>query len=583
MKSKFHLDNLLILIPIGLVVLAVYRVWDIFPTIMQDEYVYLIQSHHLAFKEYEYLNYIFSSVMKSSTLCGLEFYRCTKLINGLLFAIGLLFVFLTARLFLSFYLSVFAVSIAALSPLALQISFFMPEIMYFMSMSISIWVILRIQKKPGWLPWVMPGIAIGLSALIKPHSILILPTIIVYILLLASKSPDKKLLRGISNSSAILAGFTVIKFGVGFLFAGPAGLSWFGKYGTPVSALNSVFRAPEIGSSNPVGNINNPAAELSIQQNSKTPINAPYQDQVFEPASTTFFNVFTDHILLHLGFMMLFGGMVLAYAVQLTYRTIRFKDSISDTSLYFTLILLISITFLIVVPAFEGYVSAIGDDHSARLIFRYYEFLIPQFVIMGLVLSKFVAPALWSRLAMGASVIGASLWFAYSYTKSGTWLFADSATMPGLANTSSIFIPAIFASLAVAYWVEQPKQAARFVGLAATPAVLVLALILSQNTLIDRRGVPSQVDIAASEARQILADVKGEEILIVGQIRSNIFAVKFGLNKPGIKDFVALEDKDVADVLTNEIRYILMLNQYDVSIPVDYLKTSSYFILAKLK
>lgn len=556
MKTRTLSDRLLILIPFGLTGLALFRVWNAYPTIMQDEYIYLIQARHQAYEEFAFLNYLFSLVMKSTGYCGADFYACTKVTNSLMFAIGILFVYLIAQRFVSYYWAIFAASISALSPIALQISFFMPETMYFMTMTIVIWTVLKVKDAKNWLAWSAAGAALGFAALVKPHAIFILPAIALFSILIEFRKPTRSWVISLASGLSVVAAFIVTKLGVGYLFAGPAGLKLFGGYGNPLSVLSEIF--------------SDEADTADIAAEGAT------------SSSAVFLEVFPSHFIYHFGFMLLLAGVALFIGLNQVYKSLRNKTPLTDLESYFLLIFLISLVLLFVIPAFEAYVTTTGDDHRTRLILRYYEFLIPQFLIMALNIPKFSPPKLAYRIAQGGLIIAAGIWLAESYARNFDWKFADSSTLPGIAKTSSFLLVAIFIGFAVAYWIEKPKRGAQVLGIGAIPVILVLSLTLAQNTLIERRGTASPVEFAGWESRPFLEGVAGEDILIVGQLRPNVFAVKFWLDRAGIKDLIAVEGGTVTAEYLVDTKYVIMLGNYEVSEPNQELIAGSGFRLVKL-
>ena len=547
--KKFKSDYLLLLIPFGLVGLALYRVWGALPTIMQDEYIYLVQARHEPFAEHQFLNYLFSGVMSTTTLCGDEFYQCTKSINAFMFAIGILFTFLIATKFLNFYWSVFAASVTALSPIALQISFFMPETMYFMTMTIVIWTALQIMDSTRWYLWSLLGGALGLAALVKPHAIFVLPAILLFVVIVDLRKNNQKVLTAIGSMASVALGFLISKLSVGYLLAGTAGLNIFGGYGNPISVLTGIFSSDES---------NSPATET-------TPVTSEPAAGATESSSAIFLDVFPSHFVYHLGFMLLIAGVPLFLGLRLTAQAAFKGKALTRESAYLVLVFLIAAVLLVLVPAFEAYVTAAGDDHSNRLILRYYEFLIPQFIIAGLLLAKFTPPKLGYRIAQAGLIIAVGIWLAESYSRNFGWKFADSSTLPGIAKTSSFLLVAIFIGLTVAYWAEKPARGTKPLTIATIPIVLVLALFLAQNTLLDRRGEVSVIEEAGWGSKPYLDGVVGEDILVVGELRPNVFATKFWLDKPGIKDLLAVEGGTLSKVNLDAAQYVLFLGQFELA------------------
>ena len=244
MVAKLRAEHSLVLVPLVLALWSISRVWTVLPSIMQDEYIYTSQAKNLPFAEQFYSNYLFSLVMGITNQCGTEFYTCTKTINSFFFLATVVFTLLIALRFLTFKWSVFAASVTALSPVAIPVSYFMPEAMYFAMMTLTIWLTLVVSKaQPLWL-WVLPGLSLGATALVKPHAIFMLPAFTVFAFIFVYKKCSSSWIKALVSSAAVVSGFMVSKLGLGFAFAGTAGLKFFGGYGSPVGAIAGVVSKP---------------------------------------------------------------------------------------------------------------------------------------------------------------------------------------------------------------------------------------------------------------------------------------------------------------------------------------------------
>jgi hypothetical protein len=156
-------------------------------------------------------------------------------------------------------------------------------------------------------------------------------------------------------------------------------------------------------------------------------------------------------------------------------------------------------------------------------------------------------------------------------------------TLPGIAKTSSFLLVAIFIGFAVAYWAEKPKRGGQVLGRGAIPIILVLSLFLAQNTLIERRGDVSVIELAGWETRAFLEGVSGADIMVIGEVRPNVFATKFWIDKPGIKDLLVVEGGTLAKENLDGARYIVFLGQFQMSDPHTELLAGDGFKLLKVE
>ena len=526
------------------------------PSIMQDEYIYTSQAKNLPFAEQFYSNYLFSMVMGLTNNCGDEFYTCTKSINSIFFMGTVLFTLLIAIRFLSFKWSVFVASVTALSPIAIPVSYFMPETMYFSMMTLTVLLTLIVSKSDHLLLWVIPGISLGATALVKPHAIFMLPAFAIFAFIYAYKKFDSSWPRAITAGLSVAVGFLVTKFALGFAFAGAEGLKLFGGYATPVGALTGAAAAEDVV----VGAEGLARSGLEI---------------LVTVAST--------HLLAHASAMLLLAGIPLLLALRVSYSVLKTKQSIGDASALFVLVALVTVSMVTVVALFEGYVTASGDDHSDRLILRYYEFLIPQFVVMGLLLPRFTDSNRLFRIVQGSIVVAASMLFTIYYPPTFNKQYADASTLPGIGDNQGFFVfVGIFVSCAVIFWIVNPERGNLAIGSFIMPAVLVLALVMSQNKLIEINGTPAYFDQAGWGTREYLKEVPGDRIMVVGQTRTEVFTVKFWIDEANIKDLLVVEGSVISSENVSDSDYVVTLGNIGLDFASEVVTEGEGYKLVKV-
>ena len=566
MVAKLRAEHSLILVPFVLALWSISRVWTVLPSIMQDEYIYTSQAKNLPFAEQFYSNYLFSLVMGITNQCGTEFYTCTKTINSFFFLSTVILTLLIALRFLSFRWSVFAASVTALSPVAIPVSYFMPEAMYFAMMTLTIWLTLVVSKRHQLWLWILPGLVLGGTALVKPHAIFMLPAFTVFAFIFVYKKFSSGWIKALVASASLVSGFMVSKLGLGFAFAGTAGLKFFGGYGSPVGAI--------------AGAVSKPATTLA-------PDSTPGADPSAVPEVATgleiFVEVATTHLLAHTAVLLLLAGIPLILSLRIGYSVIKTKQPAGELSSFFILIGLITISMIGVVSLFEAYVTASGDDHSDRLILRYYEFLIPQFVVMGLLLPRFSDSKRVLRIIQGGVTVLAIMVFTIVYPITFNKQYADSSTLPGVGDGQGVFIfLGIFVSCAVLFWIVNPERGNVVIGRFIIPAVLILSLVMSQNKLIDINGTPAYFDQAGWGTRSYLQDVPGDRILVAGQTRTEVFTVKFWIDEANIRDLLVMEGSVLGQVQVAEVDYVVTLKNIDVAFEHEVITEGEGYRLVKV-
>ena len=554
-KSKY--EYFWLLVPLAFAGWSVSRIWSILPTVMGDEYVYTSAAKHLPFAEQYYSNYVFSWVMSATNMCGTDFYACTKSLNSVFFALTIVFTFLVAARFLTFGWSVFVASVTALSPIAIPVSYFMPETMYFTVMTGVILLALMVTEKGKWQLWILVGLALGLAALIKPHAIFMLPALSIFAFIVAYKLHKGSWVSGFKSAGATVAGFLAAKFGLGFAFAGPAGLSIFGGYSTPAEAL------------------------VQVAENESPLISEQLGTQ--ESGIELLLSVTFGHLAMHFAVLLFLAGIPLILSVRVLLAGLKKPEPLGPVSSLFILVALMTFSIISVVAVFEAYVTVGGDDHRDRLILRYYEFLIPQFIIMGLLLPRFTdSKTIW-RVAQGALVIFASIFVSIFYPSSIDQQYADSSTLPGWAVSGGLFIGvAVVISAVVLYWIFTPEEGNSLFGRFVIPLVMVASLVLSQNQLIAINGTQAYFDQAGWTSRDFLQDVPGDRIMVVGQTRTEVFTVKFWIDEPDIKDLLVVEGSVVPASNVAESDYIVTLGNIAVDFAHEVVTEGEGFKLLKV-
>ena len=556
MVAKLRAEHSLVLVPIVFALWSISRVWTVLPSIMQDEYIYTSQAKNLPFAEQFYSNYIFSFVMGLTNYCGNEFYVCTKSINSVFFLATVLFTFLIASRFLSFRWSIFAASVTALSPIAIPVSYFMPETMYFTMMTLTIWVTLLVSRKDSWLLWIVSGLSLGAAALVKPHAIFMLPAFVAFALIFAYKKSDGSWFQGLRAGSTVVVGFMVTKLGLGFAFAGSEGLKLFGGYGSPVDALTGAANTEEV---------------LTVGD-------APARSGL-----EVLISVASVHLITHSAVVLLLAGIPFFLSLRVSYSIVKTKQPIGEVSSLFILVALITVSMIGVVALFEAYVSASGDDHSDRLILRYYEFLIPQFVVMGLLLPRFTDSKRLFRIIQGSIIVGASMFFTIYYPPTFDKQYADSSTLPGIGDTQGFFIfVGLFVGSAVIFWIVNPERGNQVIGRVIMPAMLILALVMSQNKLIEINGTPAYFDQAGWDSRTYLQDVPGDRILVVGQTRTEVFTVKFWIDEANIRDLLIGDGSVIAEDSVIETDYVVTLGNMELGFKHELVTEGEGYRLVKV-
>lgn len=549
--KRFDRAYFWLIVPFIAALISIGRVWPVLPAVMQDEYVYSIQARFTPFAEQLYPNYLFSWLYSGTSTCGADFYSCGKGLNVLFFFATLTFIFLIARRLLSVTWGAMIATVAAFSPIHVYVSYFMPEAMYFAFITATIYVALIAGAKQKLTWWVATGVMLGLSALVKPHALFTLPAFLLFALLVAMRSDGGSLGKGLIASLGKLGAFVAVKFGGGFAFAGVAGLSLFGS--SYESSLNQFVSE-------------NARGKADVVAQTVSSVSPSEAVQAADASGPGFFDVFIPHSLAHLALLLTVAGIPLLLSMSVIKDSVVKKQEVSAASQFLLLIGLLSLSFALVVGAFEGVVTSLGDDHSSRIITRYYEFLVPLLLIAAAVFAKFVEPKIRIRLIQSGILISALI-FGWVYLSGVNQSFADSILLSGyLSSPAVIPIVAVIGIIVALVWIFSASSGSKLIVYVATPLVLLIAGFTSQGYLLSQVGTnEAYFDIAGQKAKPLLAEVAGDKISIVGPVRYQNFTTKFWIDKPGIKDINLPDGQAVDAAALTDVDYVVLIGNAQIT------------------
>lgn len=358
LRNRQNFIALFSLVPIGLWVYS--RVWMVNPAILGDEYLYSINARKVSpwdpSPAGDFSNYLFNFVYQSTNLCGSSFYSCGKILNLFFFLAFVFSLYIVAIRFLPFWASLSFMVAAGLSPLSVYTSMFLPESMYLFFMGLLFISVLRAINVNTYKSWAVVGLIIGLASLVKPHAWLSAIAVAITLTIVCLGSNNQKFRLLSMNLLSLIVSAVLARGIVGLLVAGPKALGFFGQY-LGQSTLEQVVRGP-VGSSDTGIVGSSPMAGV--------------------------FGLFSVQLNIHL---LVMSALMAISVIAITVGVLKiFKSkSLSGPAGLALFSFIWFFSLLIEIVIFTGWVTGGGDDHSTRVLLRYYEFLYLIIPLAGLI------------------------------------------------------------------------------------------------------------------------------------------------------------------------------------------------------
>lgn len=467
------------------------------PAILGDEWVYTMSSRHgeiWGTTQDPLGNYLFNLVYRVTNICGPDFYSCGKLINLVFFG-GFLVVLLALALqYLPYYTSVFLIAGVGLSPLSVYVSMYLPESLYFFLIGLTALFVSYGIASDKATHWAAAGLSLGSAALVKPHALISLIPLAVF---LAIYSLEKRGVRGfLVRAGSALGGFIVARFLVGFAVAGPKALNFFGNYG--------------------LGDALETAADF---QTTQSDLNVG--STVGAGPMTGVLNLFADQSWVHAQVIAALLGIPVAVLVWNAIILFRTPDP-SNSQRFALLALIWLLSMVIAIVAFTGWITGSGDDHTFRVLLRYYDFIFPIVGVAALAalhrspMTNSKPLARW--VSAGLVLAVASPAFAGAFGALQIQI-ADAPNLAGLVVNRFVFDSVAMALIlglgVMAFFPGLLKN----VALIAVVFTAVVTGFQAQGQYIQFRGQDQASDVAGKALYELRDMYALDEVLIIANSR----------------------------------------------------------------
>jgi len=473
-------------------VFLVVKSSGLYPIVLSDENTYSKFSRLLPLSESSIPGYLYLSIYRLTSHCGADFMGCARLFNVIFFVAAGPFIYSVARRVTTAVPAMLIAVFALLAPASSYTAYYMPEAFYYFGFWVFIWFVLRLDGA-SLKDWALAGGIFGATALIKPHSFLFMPAIIFYLGYLTFRSD-----HGLSVFARTAVGFLVcslaIKFLVGYLIAGKAGLTLFGTAYTEIAT--------------------------STTSNSQR-----YMELI-----TISLSSIKGHILA----LSLMFGPGLAMAIYLFFKGIGPRHGLDAEQKTTALTLLVLSNLVVVVGLFTASVTNVGPyETAARLHMRYYDFVFPLVFIVA-ASQLFVTETVASKWrALLAGLIGLLALYAIStrmapYTPN----FVDSPELHGFINNTALFyLLSALTLVSLAAWVYSVRTGVKVFIYVLMPLSVLIAT--GYATYEQRRSlVPDNFVKAGLFTKQYLSREDSSQIMIIGTDLVGMYKTLFLLDTP---------------------------------------------------
>lgn len=502
------------------VFLVLSRVGTVLPKILSDELTYSMNSRKLDPAESTVPNFLFNLLFSSTNLCGYEFYSCAKGINLVLLALTAVMVFFTARLYASNGVSIYVAFLAFLGPVSSYVSYFTPDIMFFLASSVVIYFVLRQGPSSTWWSWALIGAGLAIDSLIKPHALFLAIPVLAQAVFLYRRMSKKGIIKTFQSILIVCFSLFSIKWGVGFLFAGERGLGLFG--GNYDSAALNVFAADKTSDLRTYGSL-----LAGADQHSNLSALALTDDSLLTSLAVQVF--------LHLGVLFIFFGQPIANSIFNGRFRGATKEPSSEKYASLRFFVLGSVaTLCLVSAAFVAFSSAWGEVLDGRLMIRYYEYIL-IFVPLLIIGDEQFSQSLPRRVSWTVVLVLAIYLFSAAplLMEMVPPLFTDSALLASVIRSGLTFFPFAILSLGLIIGsVSRPIESGRLWLYCFAPLVVVTFSISSYVNMTIPSSVVGIYTSSSQWVHNNLSDDQKIGMRIYGNAVPNVQAAQLWVDEP---------------------------------------------------
>ncbi|QGZ53988.1 glycosyltransferase family 39 protein [Paraburkholderia acidiphila] len=514
------------------IIFLLMRNAGLYPTVFADELHYNLLSRIQPLASASEPAYLYLGLFRATNFCGEGFLQCVRILNVVVYAIGVAFVFLTARRFTSTNVAAFIGIVVLLMPTDVYTAYFMPEAMYFCGFWIVSWFVLTGDDQVPMRYAVGVGVLLALLALIKPHALFLVPALFVFVAYRASCSDaDGRLARSLMAAFAFLAVAICVRSILGYLVAGHDGLS---------------------------------------------PLGSRYNDQASESGAWSHLSTFGVDFLGVLGrhliaLCVMFGVPIAISLDRLRRLRLNSRPSGSDRislAIYLSLVL----ATLTVVTSLFTVIAAGGAPYEVlgRLHMRYYNFTFPLFLILAgaslrtAELRDTQSARRWrvGRWAIAALVVICAI-AGIRHGAALSSALVDNPEFRAFTRYTAVFIVvSLCGLLSLAVWAYDDSRGAKLFMFLFVPLYLVVALYGGTHEMRERL-TPDAYDEAGMFARRFLSDSDRGKLLVVGSDLGNLYKTLFYVDNTSARLITLGENAPLQkQAIPNDSEWVLIIGNH---------------------
>lgn len=484
-------------LPLALVAVLLYlilRNTGAYPVVFADEWLYSKFARLQPLSASQLPSYLYLKIFGLSNACGDGYLQCTRILNAVLLVAAAPFIYLVARPLTGRAAAAALAVLAVLAPVNSYTAYFMPEASYYCGFWVLTWAMLRSGAlRPRWRPTLayglLGGVLLGLLSLVKVHALFLLPALCAFIVYARrSAGREQWLGAGLAAAALAVAATLAVKLALGYVLAGPVGLSLFGSfYG---------------------GQVSNSGHSLSR-------LAAP----------------FAHNLLGHgMALLILFIFPILMLASAAASAAVR--DALGRRGrallLYTFLVLGCALGMTVL---YTASIADAGPDEIIRLHLRYYDFTFPLLMIAGVAVAGHGARA---SLRLRALLAAPLALLAAAAARLQPHFLTSAIDSPELFSLTArgplpLYAMTALGAALLALWVLQPRRAAPLYLLVLLPLTALAGEIVNA-ALLHKMQQPGPYDKAGSFVHRYLDAAERDRLSVAGSNLSGLSRALFHID-----------------------------------------------------